>query len=88
MKFQNFIVLKFAKQPIGRFKIYKRRLRRASIVLPLCEHKRDKNFSGTQDATKCHKTGSKKYKRDKQNERKTDKRERVKAAERARKKRL
>jgi len=42
MKFQNFIVLEFAKQPIGEFKIYKRRSRRASIVLPLCKYKRDK----------------------------------------------
>jgi len=65
MKFQNFIVLKFAKQPIGEFKIYKRRLRRVSIVLPLCEHKRDKNLNGTQDAAKCHKTGNAKCERDK-----------------------
>ncbi len=42
MKFQNFIVLEFAKQPIGEFKIYKRRSLCVPLVLPLREHKRDK----------------------------------------------
>ncbi|WP_297914818.1 hypothetical protein [uncultured Campylobacter sp.] len=58
MKFQNFIVLEFAKQPIRRFKIYKRQSQRVSVVLYLASRKVIK-FSGTRDATKCHKTGAK-----------------------------
>ncbi|WP_297942882.1 hypothetical protein [uncultured Campylobacter sp.] len=49
-------------------------MRRVSVVLPLTSAKEIK-FNGTQNATKCHKTGGKKCERDKQNERKVDKRE-------------
>ena len=66
------------KQPIREFKIYKRRLRCASVVLPLCEHKKGQNLNDAQGLARRLKTSNAKCERDKQNERKADRREKQK----------